>query len=285
MQLITPQEARRDLRRNGYLRRQVERYGGEPDQLAGLSAARIRETLQCMPSIAVGVSISSGVTFSSGGVALPTTNLIGKYLSDQGVTEDQFGVTEWQDQHTSLNHITQAADSRKPPTIADALDGFPSIHFDGGSVNLHRDTLTGGARGAQSTVFLVVKLDTTATNPGVLCGNDDASTTYRIQHNTTKWGVFQGSLQSEASGTADTSWHMLSATFGALDTLFVDGVEVLSGDAGTTTADGIGIGRGSASALFEATAMLVYDTLLDTSTRQQVERWLKQRYPSLPALP
>lgn len=66
MMILTPTEARRDLARSPALRRAVRAGGHDPDELRGLSAERIRETLRLMPSLSVSISIGSVSTMSKG---------------------------------------------------------------------------------------------------------------------------------------------------------------------------------------------------------------------------
>jgi hypothetical protein len=53
------------------------------------------------------------------------------WKADAGVTEDEIGVTSWADQSGNGRTLLQATDLRKPTLSPGALNGLPSILFDG----------------------------------------------------------------------------------------------------------------------------------------------------------
>lgn len=59
------------------------------------------------------------------------TSLKAWYKSDTGVTETSGKVSQWDDQSGNANHLTQANADQRPVKTASALNGYPSIDFDG----------------------------------------------------------------------------------------------------------------------------------------------------------
>jgi hypothetical protein len=80
------------------------------------------------------LSVTAASGFGSGGtpgVAFPSGigNLRLRYVSDTGVTESSNLVSQWDDQSGNGDHLVEA--TNKPLLVADLVNGYPGIRFDG----------------------------------------------------------------------------------------------------------------------------------------------------------
>jgi len=245
--------------------------GGAPIQdLAGNDAAAL-----------VAQAVTNNSTF---GVNPVTSGLILELdSSDTYITYNGSDrISAWNDKSGTGNHGSTAAGL--PLRVTGVLDGKNAVRFDATSCRIGRTALVGGARGAACTVVLVLQ-KTTNTGAQVLCGQAASSTTYAVRTDTAKWGIQQSTTQSEAGSTANTSPHIVIATFGSTDTLHVDDMTtaLVSANAGTVTADGWFLGRSSSGGLFDCFAHLIYDRGISGAERASLKTYLRQVYPSLPA--
>jgi hypothetical protein len=191
-------------------------------------------------------------------------------------------ISAWNDKSGAGNHGASAAGL--PLRVPNALDGKTAVRFDAASTRISRATLVGGARGVASTVVLVLK-KTTNTGAQVLCSDVSTGLAYVVRTDTLNWGIQQGTQRNEAGNTANTSPHIVIATFDTTDTLHVDDMTtpLISADAGTNTGNGWILGRASVGGIFDCFAHLIYDRAISAGERAALKTYLRQVYPSLPA--
>lgn len=202
--------------------------------------------------------------------------------SDEYLTYDGSDrISAWLDKSGVGNDGSTAAGF--PLRVTGALDGRNAVRFDAATARIARAAFVGGATTDRTVVMAMQKTNNTGAQ--ILCSQSAAGSTYVIRTDTAKWGIAQGATISETGNTADTSPHVLVATFSGTDTFHVDDMvtPLISGNAGATTADGWGLGRSSAGGLFDCYAYLTYDRALSESERIDVKGYLRELYPSLPA--
>lgn len=222
------------------------------------------------------VTNNSGINPITSGLILELDSSDG-YLTYDGSNR----ISTWSDKSGVGNHGTTAAGL--PLRVTNVLDGKNAVRFDTSAIRIGRTSLVGGTRSVCTVVLVVQKTNNVGAQ--ILCGNAAASTTFVVRTDTTQWGISQGSTQSEAVGTADTSPHIIIATFDSTDTLHIDNMSSakVSTSAGGTTADGWFLGRSSNGALFDCFAHLIYNRALSQAERTTIKGYLRAVYPSLPA--
>lgn len=144
----------------------------------------------------------------------------------------------WADKSGQGNDVSQAATGKYPLRQVGVQNGQDVVRLDGTD-----DFLQGALANVLTqpfTVWLVAKLTITGISNYVAIDSDDTSNRMLIREKN-NWSMNAGAEVS--GGTPDTSWHLFRADYNGADSvLWVDGVPVASGNAGSDTPDGITIG-------------------------------------------
>src|SRR5262249_6751166 len=74
------------------------------------------------------------------------------------------GVSQWSDKSGKGNHMTQATGNAQPLHVANTLNGYPVVHFDGSNDRLVASTITNMSSMTGFTLFAVQNRDFTTTN-------------------------------------------------------------------------------------------------------------------------
>lgn len=191
-------------------------------------------------------------------------------------------VASWNDASASNLDATQASSVSRPLWIDGAVNGLPSVRFDG--VNDFLATGTFGSPLATATVFLVASKAGTATTyyyDGIASGNRNAFGHQII--GVGEHGIYAGGLGCSAAQAAPTGFHLWTAAFnGASSSLRRDGSAFAAGDAGSLTLTGVTVGSlwsgDAAMHSGDIAALLVYEGVLGSSDRDAVEAYLKTRW-------
>jgi hypothetical protein len=208
------------------------------------------------------------------------------------ITESGGAVSQWDDKSGNGNHATQGTGSLQPLYEAVAQNGKPGIKFD--LDYLGRSTFTGGALSQNITIFAVFGATQLnhAINPKVYDGPDNVSSKrvlLQVEN-------LNGSQPSIYSGTASVGalpaislnqLYYSTAIYGGSGELYIDGDLRASGNTGNNLMNGIFVGSHTQGNVDMwkgyINEILVYDKVLSTQERQQVENYLTNKWSFLPS--
>jgi len=246
---------------------------------------------------------------------IPTSGLQLWLKADAGVTLNGSSVSKWTDQSSNGNDAFELDSPRQPLFVRDGLNGKPVIRFDGVDDRLG---LTGSKRMSQISLFIVLKIDSSALESDPIVFGD-LDTDGRV------WGI---NLQNNDSGDSPDTinvfsgfncraraasshcaafglWHNISVvTNGVIwnTTLRANGMDahiahagnnmIMSVPIGNSTGTGVGgiggtdgvrppIGRTATKC--DIAEVILYDTVLSDSLRRSVEMYLGRKYGLPPA--
>ncbi|MCI0585128.1 MAG: FG-GAP-like repeat-containing protein, partial [Chloroflexi bacterium] len=239
-----------------------------------------------------------------GGGSVPSSGLQLWLKADGGVTQSGGAVSAWADQSGNGRTAAQSVAASRPTLVSGATGGLPAVQFDG--INDHL-TFTLPVNGMTGMTLVLVSA-CTADRTG---GGTNAENAAIFWNETASWGTvylspFQsnvkfrfgttqsGNLPSYArpSSIGSAFSTSIAVKSGTTDTLFVNGVQVLSqggklGSIAGCRATG-NLGRGYNDNTFfpgRIAEVLVYNRALSTAERQGIEQYLAGRYAgSLPAV-
>lgn len=141
--------------------------------------------------------------------------------------------------------LQQTLGTSRPLWQSAAINGHPAIRLDG--VDDAMWTASFGAVETQpNTIVMVVKLLSTTFGKVLVDGQRSHATnlhTIRIHDATGQWQIHAGTFVNSTGQTLNTTPHILRALFnGASSKLWIDEVEVVSGDVGAGSLGGITLG-------------------------------------------
>ena len=225
--------------------------------------------------LGLGISIpgTSGLVQAAGFSPLDLSPVLWLDASDTStITEVGGAVSQWDDLSGNGNDFVQATAAQQPSSGTRTLNSLNVLDFNSSS-EIRNATITWGST---AVVFIV--------------GEDDAiSGTARlhIQGLTgsipqigivggTNFRLSQGTVLDQ--GTASTGVKLWRAIFGATDTLHIDGVLQVTGNAGTGTPTGISIG-GTFYRIFGAIAeVIIVDGTLTAGQISDTEQYLADKW-------
>lgn len=215
-------------------------------------------------------------------MAIPTSPHARYLASDlSGTHDDGDPVATWPDASGNGRDASQATAADQPVFRAATFElaEHPSVDF----LNVGMRVLLSAAFGstiAPATWGAVVSL------PSILSGNrvlldGDSGRNAVFYDGSALWTIFAGTLLT--SGTAATTGvHTLIAVFdGASSALYVDGTEVVSGDAGAQALDRVVLGAeadGTDDPDVEMVEVLLYDRALDATERSDLLDYFDTTY-------
>jgi hypothetical protein len=247
-----------------------------------------------------GLSGLSGLSMAGRTVnAAPTANLALWLKADAGLYTDNAGtipatadgdtIGRWADQSGNGYHASQTTAGSRP--TLKIINGKRYIRFDGTADNLGSSTLT---LGTTCTIYAVVRRGSgtgfrrviSNENNFFLGENITSSVIYRgwasFYGNGSAWGTTatHGNF-SHLYNAADTYYLLCSVQSGGTDTAFANGVQVNSrSNSMVAFTDGYTVGSqpGGGGQWWDGdiAEILIYSTNHDSTTRQQVERYLRQ---------
>ena len=220
--------------------------------------------------------------------------------ADAGVYQDSAGTTpvasdndpvgKWTDQSGTGNHYTQATSGARPSWQTNEQNSLPTVKGDGSN-----DYLAGNAPvtgGGNRTIFIVVKPDTTASEKyWADFGNNSASgKDYRIGNAAaSKFGVkVEDGNRLFTTAVSTAAYHIVTVRQSGSSTTnidaWVDGAALTVSSTTSRTINTANNGRLFANytgTLFSACLIgevIVYDSALSATDRQQVEDYLGTRW-------
>ena len=243
--------------------------------------------------------IIRGITAAPASVEIPTAGLSLWVRADAGVTASANGsVTAWADQSGSNNTAVQAAESKAPKLVANALNGKPVLRFDGVDDYLDVAQSQSLAITGDISSFFVVKFDDFATFRAVWgktagpAGNLPAPTDYYTVPTTGVPRLYRGNGTSTSLGFVDATKGLTAATYlivgfaqqGTTLTHYLSGQANGSGQLTATLGDGgkalkIGSREDFVTKMKgDIAELVIYGRALPEAERNQVVDYLKKKY-------
>jgi hypothetical protein len=156
-------------------------------------------------------------------------------------------VQTWGDQHSEGNDLSQATEGIRPVIVADALNGYQGLQFVSSTgIMIDRASLVSGARSATSWVCLYLKMADNAGGDEFLT-SAVGSARFALFYNADtpkELEAFNGSLLATGGTAHDPlDWHLIVIQFrGSTSRIYVDGVQLVEGNAGSNSHDGFRLG-------------------------------------------
>lgn len=148
---------------------------------------------------------------------------------------DGNAVSQWDDASGNGLHLTQGTGSQQPTYRAStaAFNGQPTVEF-----AIDWMSTAGFTAIATGDVFCVASSETSSF---VWAGNDGSHRWDLLHASSGNFALHNGGSYITVAG--DTDPHAIRATYDSTDVLNVDGTDILSGNAGTHSLDGLYVGR------------------------------------------
>jgi hypothetical protein len=199
-------------------------------------------------------------------------DLYARYDSREINLSDGDTISSWQDLQNSLN-LSATGD---PVYRSDIGLGIPGVELDGAD---DKFVTTGPTESQINQVFILARFRSIPNANSVLFDSEsgDGQTIYSNDTGTGQvWSLFAG--ESLTAGSSDTNWHIFNAKFaGSNSYLRIDGAQVVSGNAGSESLNGITLGdfRGQTGneAAVDIVEVLPYTTD-KTSKEDAIESYL-----------
>lgn len=197
-------------------------------------------------------------------------------------------VSSWTDSSGNNNNATQDTSDAQPIFKTNILQGKPVLRFDG--VNDKLSETLSGVSNTNYTVFLVAKsvLATGSFRVALGYGSGTGGILWMGQFDSTNEITISGSQNGNdlKSGADTLTNHVYSAVLNS-GTLYgyIDGVSAGSGIISDRPSDYLTIGSYSSNSLFwqgDIAEVIVYNSSLNDTDRQQVENYLNTKYINTP---
>jgi hypothetical protein len=193
------------------------------------------------------------------------------------ITEVGGAVSQWDDKSGNGNNVTQGTAAAQPTTGTVTLNGLNVLDFGG---NDFMETAVADTLAQPFNVFLVVKADAVSFSRYIFDRTSTGSNrAFLLQSGATNYTFNAGT--SLTGGTPDTNAHMLRVLGdGASSFIDVDGTNVASGNAATTSLDLIRLGSAyTGSAFFEgAIAEVIATGTLTAGEIADTEQYLANKW-------
>lgn len=222
---------------------------------------------------------------------VPTGGLQVWFKADNGVTTSGSNVTDWQDMGPSKNNAAQATSSAQPTLTTNAINGHPTVTFDGTDDFLQISANLSNFQGAN--VFIVTKPNNSSANARFFefCNGSASNNIYMSQPNSTdvSFYCYSGSSSSNITSTSAVSTSQYQLVEGYQDNngkgqILTDGVLGASGslnNAAGATRNNNYIGRDQGNSVFfqgEIAEILIYRQTMTELDRYRVRGYLYARY-------
>lgn len=186
-------------------------------------------------------------------------------------------VGRWEDQSAGLNHLTQATGAARPTLVTAAVNSRPCVRYDGVDDFLASAMFT---RSQPHFLLLVAKLRTWTANTYWLdAGNVDRAVLY--SGGTNGVGTYAGS-DGPAINNVSGSWVILGTAFaGASSSITLNAGTPVTGNAGTSGADGLTLGSragGSSFTEIDVAEVIAYTRVPTAQERSDLLAYLNARY-------
>jgi PKD repeat protein len=208
---------------------------------------------------------------------IPTSNLQLWLRSDTGVVHTAGVVEAWQDISGNNHHLTQTEANRRPLLIANVLNGYPALRFDGSNDYLR--VLFGQSFTPPNTVFCVFNMQSTTAQ----FVYDGGTSFHCLRYINPDLLARVASAQIGYSKPAPFDFIISTINFNTSNSqMFENGMLKQSGTIGTGSGlNGFTLGSAYSIGSFfngDVVEVLVYDGLLSVSDRVEVETYLMNKY-------
>jgi hypothetical protein len=203
------------------------------------------------PNIFAGSSLSYP---GGGGVApfVPSGSPYVRYDASQleGFSNND-PVSPWPDLIGSRD-LAKTQEERRPLYILDGQNGLPILRFDGDDDNMICEIATFGTISQPTTVFFVFKLYVSAPANQYPFSSRSGAASQHIGIRISgafgdKWSLESGGSFLSNDHAPDTSWHIHTAQFNNLNSVYrIDGANEVTGATGTEDMSGLVIGSSAA---------------------------------------
>lgn len=195
---------------------------------------------------------------------------------------DGGSVATWHDASGNGYDATQASASLQPIYHVTGFNGQPGVTFDG--VDDYLQTAAFNAL-SQPVTLVVIRKFLTFNSAGSNIDVDGLTSTTEFQAGANVNGQYQLYAGSAlAYGTFDTTPHLVVGQFNSTnndDLLYLDGLPVLLGNAGTNTMKGLTLGAqydGTTNANVQVAFVGLLGRRLTVTERQNITRWARDTY-------
>ena len=216
---------------------------------------------------------------------IPQTNLKVWLKADEGITLNGSTVSNWEDQSGNGNDVSQSTALNQPTYIPDVLFGKPILRFNGSNRLVATDFSSPLSQ--PNTIFMVWKLTDGTSNTFIYDGDTAglgrnslgyiSGTDIFIQAYPPSVTILQYTKSFPFSDFITTS----AIYNGSSSEIFINGFSVISGSIGAASMNGLIIGDSWNSGWFfigDLAEIIVYNELLGTTERQQIETYLNNKY-------
>lgn len=209
--------------------------------------------------------------------------------ADTGVTEGVGGVVDsWADQSGNSNDASQGAAAAKPLTIANGLNNYQTIRFDGTDDFMQiSDASTLDMETHGLSMFAMVKPMTLPAVGGMVMAKQ---ATYDFSLNSSLEAVYSNGTSGITASGAFTLNNFQIFEVVSNDSMYVNGSSVVGVSTlsiGTDNSNNLNLGSGNSTNFINsefAEIILVQGNVSD-GDRQKIEGYLAQKYGTWPSLP
>ena len=193
--------------------------------------------------------------------------------SDEASVTIATGASQWNDKSGNSRHATQST-ANNQPWYAGTRNGLRVLTYDGANDTMRTPVF---ALNQPSTIFVVAN---STTNNNIIDGF--LSTRASIARRSTgHWAIYAGI--DLFAGTSDSAWNVLECeTNGASSSLRVNGVQIISGNAGAQNCTGgLSFGSYNNSGSYMTGDMgevITTDGILSASTLAAIRKYLKAKW-------
>lgn len=190
----------------------------------------------------------------------------------------------WTDKSGNGNNAVQANGANQPVNTANQINGKPALIFDGTNDYLATNAFTGGNL-TTSTIFIVAKRAVSGVGSAgmyLVDGIDGTNRQAILSADATQYYLQYGGDVLTSSTVASVLPHVHCAVFnGASSNYYVDGVSVISGNAGSNQLAGLTIGaRYSTSNFFNGSMaeVITFNRALSNTERLLINQYLDNKW-------
>lgn len=204
--------------------------------------------------------------------------------ADVGITKDGGNlVSNWADQSGNSNDVAQATGTNQPLWVDSAYASKPTIRFDGVDNFLQKQPFTAGGHTQPVTIFIVCKIPTDSGGNRMIymAGTVSPATRNQLYTTDTVIGMYAGAGPITVTKPTEALHYITSLWNGASSDTRVDGVSVVSGNAGTFTPNGMTLASqdtGSDYADIDICEVLFYDANITGTDLANIEAYLASRW-------